>query len=142
MTQLSALEIVRRFDEAVVYEGDFDKAMQYAHEDFKVREAPGLPYQREYIGRQGLEELMRDVGAHWEFLEPVSMEFYAAGTNDDLVVSRVSTKARIRASGEEFPFLVTEWITVKDGKVIDVEPFYWDQAPLLNAVRTTQPTKA
>lgn len=89
MTKLSALEIVRRFDEAVVHEGDLDKAMEYAHEDFKVREAPGLPYQREYIGRQGLHELMRDVGSQWEFLEPLSMEFYAAGTEDALVVSRV-----------------------------------------------------
>src|SRR5690625_3877753 len=121
MTKLSALEIVRRFDEAVMYDGDFDKAMQYAHEDFKVREAPGLPYQREYVGRQGLEDLLRDVTAHWEFLYPDFMVFYAAGTDDTLVVYRVTTRAKIRATGEEFPFLVTEWITVQDGKVIDDE---------------------
>jgi uncharacterized protein len=127
----SALDIVRNFDEAVVHAGDIDLAMTYAHPDFTVREAPGLPYQKVYTGRQGLVDLMTDVGSHWEFLEPLTMQFFAAGEDDDLVVSRVTSRARVRATGEEVAFLVTEWITVRDGKVSDVEPFYWDQAPLL-----------
>lgn len=134
----SALTIVRNFDEAVVHAADIDLAMTYAHPDITVREAPGLPYGKVYMGRQGLVELMEDVGSHWEFLEPLQMRFFAAGETDELVVSRVTSRARVRSTGEEVPFLVTEWITVRDGKVADVEPFYWDQAPLLAGSRIVQ----
>jgi hypothetical protein len=96
------------FDLAVL-DGDLDLVMQHAHADVAVREAPGLPYSKDtYVGRQGLVELMEVVGGWWEFL---------------------------KATGREVQFLVTEWMTVRDGKVADIEVFYFDEEPLLEAAR-------
>lgn len=129
----AAEEVVRKFDTAVMETGDFDLAMEYAHPDFTVRESPNLPYRGTYVGRQGLDELLEDV-THWfEFLEPVKMEF--RGVDEALVIGRFSTRARLRATGEEIDFLVVEMATVRDGKVADIEPFYYDQKPLLDAAR-------
>ncbi len=128
----AAVDVVRRFDGAVVDAGDLDLAMTFAHPDMTVREPPGLPYRGGYVGRQGLEELMEDFGAWWEILEPLTMRFM--GVSDSLVAVRISSpRARLRATGREVPFLVTEWITVRDGKVADVEVFYYDQQPLIEA---------
>lgn len=127
-----AVNIVRRFDEAVVYEADFDKAMTFANEDLTIREAPGLPYRSPYVGKQGLVELMTDVGEQWDFDGPLQLAYYPAA--EDLVVGRISGKAAVKATGEKVDFLVTEWFTLKDGKVAHIEVFYFDQAPLLRAI--------
>lgn len=128
----AAEEVVRRFDAAVVDSGDLDLAMTFAHADMTVREPPGLPYRGGYVGRQGLEDLMEDFGTWWEIVEPLSMTFM--GVTDSLVAVRISSpRARLRVTGREVPFLVTEWITVRDGKVADVEVFYFDQEPLIEA---------
>jgi ketosteroid isomerase-like protein len=129
----AAEEVVRNFDTAVMEAGDFDLAMQYAHPDFTVRENPNLPYRGTYVGRQGLDELLEDVTYWFEFLAPVKMEF--RGVDETLVIGRFETRARVRATGEEVDFLVVEMATVRDGKVADIEPFYYDQKPLLDAAR-------
>jgi ketosteroid isomerase-like protein len=129
----AAEEVIRNFDTAVMVAGDFDLAMQYAHPDFTVRENPNLPYRGTYVGRPGLDELLEDV-MHWfEFLEPLKMEF--RGVDENLALGRFETRALIRSTGEEVDFLVTEWATLRDGKVADIEPFYYDQKPLLEAAR-------
>lgn len=133
MTDLikAAEEAVRNFDTAILENGDLDLAMTYAHPDLTVREAPGLPYKGVYVGRQGLTELMNDVGGVWEFLEPLKLTF--RGVTPELALGRFEARARLVATGREVDFLVTEWVTIRDGKVADVEVFYWDQAPILEA---------
>jgi ketosteroid isomerase-like protein len=132
MTAKEAEDVVRKFDEATIG-GDLDLAMAYAHDDLLVREAPSLPYKEAYIGRQGPTELMQDVGSWWEFLGPLDLTYI--GVSDALVVARIDGPARVNATGRDVQFLVTEWMTVRDGRVADVEVFYWDQEPLQEAAR-------
>jgi uncharacterized protein len=127
----NAEEVVRKFDTAIMEKGDLDLAMEYAHPDFTVRECPNLPYRGTYVGRQGLEELLVDVSHFWEFLGPLKMGF--RGIDDSLALGRFEAPARLKQTLEEVNFLVIEWVTVRDGKVADVEPFYYDQKPLLEA---------
>jgi len=136
VTPQQAEEIVRKFELAILEDGDLDKAMEYATPDLAVRMAPGLPYKEAYIGRQGLTDLMEDVASHWEFLGPVQTQYL--GVSPTLVVARIEAPARVKATGRELHFLVTEWMTLRDGKVADVEVFYWDQEPLLEAARVTE----
>lgn len=127
----AAEEVVRNFDTAIMKAGDFDLAMEYAHPDFTVRECPNLPYRGTYVGRQGLDELLEDVTHYWEFLGDLKMSF--RGVSESLALGRFEVPARLKHTGVEVDFLVTEWVTVRDGKVADVEPFYFDQKPLLDA---------
>jgi len=125
----AAEETLRSFDTAILEKGDLDLAMEYAQPDLTVREAPGMPYKDVYTGRQGLTELMEDVGGVWEFLEPLRTSF--RGVSPELALGRFEARARLTATGRELNFLVTEWVTLRDGKVADVEVFYFDQAPIL-----------
>lgn len=126
------LTIVENFEQAALYERDFEKAMQYAHPDLTVREAPSLPYRGTYVGLEGQRQLLADVDRLFEFDGGApKVEFRDAG--DDLVIGRVTGRARLRATGEEIDFLVIELFTIRDGKLADIEVFYWDQAALLRA---------
>lgn len=127
----SAEEVVRKFETAIMETGDLDLAMDYAHPDFTIREGKNLPYGGTYVGRTGLRELMEDVARYWEFIDQPKISIL--GVDRSLAVNRVESRARLRQTGEEVDFLVTEWFTIHDGKVADVEAFYYDQKPLLDA---------
>lgn len=132
----SALEIVRKFESAVLDDGDFDLAMTYALPGLTVREAPGMPYRDVYEGREGLDLLMADVGAVWEFIDGPRISFEPALYDPQCVFTRVEGRAILRATGVEYDFLVTERVTVRDGRVADIEVFYFDQAPAVLAAST------
>ena len=122
-----AQQLVAAFDHAIVVQSDYDLAMTYAHPDLTVRE----PFRDPYVGRTGLDELMGDVSRTWDFLEPLTMTFH--GISPDLVVGRFEAPVRLKPTGHEMDLVVTEWVTLRDGKVQDVEVFYWDQAPVFDA---------
>lgn len=126
------LTVIENFEHAALYERDFEKAMQFAHPDLTVREAPGLPYRGTYVGLEGQRQLLADVDRLFEFDGGApKVEFRDAG--DDLVIGRVTGKATLKATGREIDFLVVEFFTLRDGKLADIEVFYWDQAAILEA---------
>lgn len=135
------LRIVEQFEQAALYERDFEKAMQFAHHDLTVREAPSLPYRGTYVGLEGQRQLLSDVDRLFEFEGGApKVEFRDAG--DDLVIGRVTGNATLRATGKQIEFLVVEFFTIRDGKLADIEVFYWDQADLLEAGRQEQAQNA
>ncbi len=128
----SDLEVVENFEHAALYERNFEKAMQYAHPDLTVREAPSLPYRGTYVDLRGQYQLLADVDELWEFEGGApEVTFWDAG--DGLVVSKVTGRATLRATDEVVDFNVVELFTVRDGLLADIEVYYWDAAPLLRA---------
>lgn len=126
------LEVVKQFEHHAMYERDFEAAMRFAHPDLVVREAPSLPYRGEYVGIEGQHQLLADVDEIWEFDGGApAMEFHDAG--DDVVVSRVTGQATLRATGQQVDFDVVEWFILRDGKLAEINVYYWDAAPLLAA---------
>jgi len=124
----SDLEVAVAFEHAIIYEGDIAKAMTFAHPDLEVREAPSTPYRSPIIGAAGLQQLREDVNRLCVCEGEPETEYYLA--RPGLVVGRIRRHATLRSTGEPFNFWVTEWITVRDGLVSDVEVFYFENAPL------------
>ncbi len=131
--RLSDLEVAVAFEHAVIHEGDIKKAMTYARPDFEVREAPSTPYRSPIVGEAGLRQLREDVNRICECDGEAETEYYLA--RPGLVVGRIRRNAKLRVTGEPFNFWVTEWITVVDGLVADVEVFYFENAPLAAAAQ-------
>jgi len=126
--EMTDLDVVVAFENAIIHAGDPRAAMRYASPDFTVREAPSTPYRAPIVGYEGLLQLREDVTRLCEFEGAAQTEYYLA--RPGLVVGRVKRQARLRSTREPFNFLVTEWITVADGLVRDVEVFYFENAPL------------
>jgi ketosteroid isomerase-like protein len=129
----TAEETVKSFSSALMQRGDIDGALTYAHDDFTLREAPGLPYGGVHVGREGLLKLMEEIGGLFEFLSAFDVTYY--GVNDSLVITKITGSARVKATGQDVDWLVSEWYTVRDSKVVDIQMWYWDQAPVLEAAR-------
>jgi hypothetical protein len=58
----------------------------------------------------------------------------------DVGLTRVRVRARARATGRELRFPILQTITVEDGRITEVHPFYWDTAAIAKACSTQPPT--
>lgn len=130
-SQMSDYEVAVAFERTVIYEGDINKAMRYAHPSLKVNEAPSTPYRTPIVGADGLRQLREDVNGHFIFEGEARTRYYLA--EPGLVVGTIERDARLRHSTEPFTFRVTEWIHVTDGLVSEVDVYYFENAPLARA---------
>jgi ketosteroid isomerase-like protein len=79
------------------------------------------------------------MGEVWESFEMVEQEFLATG---ETAVVLTQVRARARATGRELSFPVLQTITVKDGRITEVRPFYWDTRAIADACAVPTPTPA
>lgn len=125
---MTDLEVAVAFEHTIIYGKDVAGAMRYAAPDVRIREAPSTPYRSPVVGYDGLMQLREDIGRLCDIEGEAETEYFLA--RPGLVVGRIRRQARLKSTGEPFTFLVTEWITVENGVVTDVEVFYFENEPL------------
>ena len=103
--------------------GDFATMLALFSPDCVVREAPGLPFGGEYVGRDGLQKLFATVGETFE-LSPTLLNVYEVSKS--VVIAHTAMRITSRATGDSVDMPVLEIFTVRDGLVVEAAPFYWD----------------
>jgi uncharacterized protein len=98
--------------------------------DVVLHQADSLPYGGVWRGHEGLERFFLAMSQAWATFEMVEQEFLS-GTSPLVVLTRV--RARARATGRELRFPILQTITVADGRITEVHPFYWDTAAIAAA---------
>ena len=101
--------------------------------DLVVHEAGSLPYGGTHYGVSGFMTLLAEISG---YIDATSMVVEAIAGDGDNVVLRARSKW-IAPPYDEAPLeiVVSEWWTFRDGKVVEVMPFYFDTAALLDAKR-------
>lgn len=110
---------------------DFGALAPFFAPDVVLFQAEGLPYGGVWRGHAGLERFFRVMSGTWEVFDMVSQEFLA--TESPVVVVRTHVHARARATGRELDFPILQTITVDEGRITEVRPFYWDTAAIARA---------
>jgi ketosteroid isomerase-like protein len=98
--------------------------------DVELHQADALPYGGVWRGHEGLEQFFLAMSRAWDVFEMVDQEFLAS-TSPLVVLTHV--RARARTTGKELRFPILQTITVKDGRITEVRPFYWDTAAISDA---------
>jgi ketosteroid isomerase-like protein len=111
-------------------EAPFDLLAPFFAPDVVLHQADSLPYGGSWHGHAGMTRFFLAMGAAWESFDMVEQEFLATGETA-VVLTRV--RARARATGRELSFPILQTITVKDGKITEVRPFYWDTRLIADA---------
>lgn len=109
---------------------DFGALAPFFAPDVVLVQAEGLPYGGIWRGHEGLERFFLEMSRTWEVFDMVSQEFLA--TESPLVV-RTHVHARARGTGRELDFPILQTITVDEGRISEVHPFYWDTAAIARA---------
>ncbi len=98
--------------------------------DVVLYQADSLPYGGVWRGHDGLERFFLAMSRTWDTFEMVEQEFLTS-TSPLVVLTHV--RARARDTGREIHFPIVQTITVEDGRITEVRPFYWDTAAVANA---------
>jgi uncharacterized protein len=64
----------------------------------------------------------------WAVFDMVEQEFLATGAT-----AVVLTQIRARATGTELDFPILQTLRIRDGRIAEVRPFYWDTAAIAAA---------
>jgi hypothetical protein len=77
------------------------------------------------------------MGRVWETFDMVEQEFLATG---ETAVVLTQARARARATGRELGFPILQMVTVDDGRITEVRPFYYDTQAVADACAVPAPT--
>ncbi|MFD7548505.1 nuclear transport factor 2 family protein [Streptomyces sp. NPDC059578] len=111
-------------------EASFDTLAPFFAPHVELHQADALPYGGTWRGHEGMARFFLAMGRFWEEFELLEQEFLATGETA-VVLTRV--RARVRATGRELRFPILQTITVEDGRITEVRPFYWDTQAIVDA---------
>ncbi|MFI7704188.1 nuclear transport factor 2 family protein [Nonomuraea sp. NPDC049480] len=106
---------------------DYSEVAAYLDPEVVLYQAPGLPFTGTGVwrGRDGMERFLAAFSETWESMEFLEQEHWG---NGDTVVVRNRVLFRSRATGREVDTLILQLIRVRDGRMLECRPFYWDPA--------------
>ena len=105
--------------------GDWDKFFAGVTDETEFHEAPSLPYAGTYRGKADIMRGTKQVFGAWEDFSYQIMQYTAGG---DLVVAHIMISGIGRKTGKSFSMPIMEMWRLRDGKVVELRPFYWDTA--------------
>ncbi|MER5706639.1 nuclear transport factor 2 family protein [Streptomyces sp. NPDC002122] len=111
-------------------QASFAPLAPYFAPDVVLHQAAALPYGGTWRGHAGLERFFLAMSRVWESFDMTEQEFLATGAT---AVVHTRVRARARATGRELTFPILQTITVRDGRIAEVRPFYWDTAAIADA---------
>jgi ketosteroid isomerase-like protein len=100
--------------------------------EIRITVAASLPYGGEYVGHDGFLALGERFGKTWQVLDNGAGGY--ADLGDGRVVGFYKPTFRSVATGRTVSFGVVEILTVKDGRIAELTPYYSDSAVLVAAV--------
>jgi hypothetical protein len=144
-----ALDVVKRFESLMLNdlpddegaagtpEERFQQVLQLIDPAFELPVAGALPYGGRHIGPEGFIEMGKTFAETWNIIENPRPEFVDAG--DGRVIALYSPTFESRATGRSVSFRMVEVITVRDGKLVELVPYYFDTLELVDAFSTDAP---
>ncbi|MEV7192504.1 nuclear transport factor 2 family protein [Streptomyces sp. NPDC093510] len=118
-------------------EASFDVLAPFFAPDVELHQADALPYGGTWRGHIGMAQFFLAMGQVWESFDMVAQEFLATG---ETAVVLTQVRARARTTGRELSFPILQTLTVKDGRITEVRPFYWDTQAVADACTAPSPT--
>lgn len=114
----------------------FDLLAPFFAPDVVLHQAETLPYGGTWHGHAGMTRFFLAMSRTWGSFDMEEQEFLTTG---ETAVVLTQVRARARATGRELAFPILQTVNVKDGRIAEVRPFYWDTAAIVTA--RTDPTQ-
>ncbi len=102
---------------------NFDEMRETLAPDVVLHQSPDLPFGGDYVGYDGYERWAVTMGSIFDKLEVTEREFFERA-DKVMVVCRFITRSRINGSVQDLPMV--QVVTVRNGKIVDFRPFYWN----------------
>ena len=108
--------------------GDFSRVAATLDPECVIYQPASLPYGGAWRGHTGFEAWMKSFAQLWSSLEVKDSELYP---NGDVVISRSHVYAIAKEDGRPIDWPLLQFFRLRNGRVLELWPFYWDTATLL-----------
>ncbi|WP_410605806.1 nuclear transport factor 2 family protein [Amycolatopsis sp. lyj-90] len=112
--------------------GDFSEIAETLDPGCVIYQPASLPYGGEWRGHAGFEAWMVAFGDAWSSLEVRNPEFVV---QEEVVVSRSHVHAVARRTNVAVDWPLLQHFRIRNGKIKELRPFYWDTALVVEALR-------
>ncbi|WP_067473975.1 nuclear transport factor 2 family protein [Actinomadura hibisca] len=111
---------------------DYQEVAVHLDPDVVLHQAPGLPFTGTgtWRGHDGMERFLAAFAETWESMEFLDQQHWGDG---DTVVVGNRVRFRSRATGRDVETHIVQLIKVRDGRMLECRPFYWDPAAITDA---------
>jgi len=111
---------------------NYDQVAMYLDPEVVLHQAPGMPFTGTGIwrGHDGMERFLARFSEVWESMEFLEQEHLG---DRDTVVVRNRVRFRSRSTGREVDATIVQWIRMRDGRMLECRPLYWDPAGIAEA---------
>ena len=97
-----------------------------------IREPESLPFGGEHKGREGFLKLVRSIAGYFK---DVRFEDIQICAGENMAITFMTMHVVIRATGQSLSFPVTEVFFLKGGKIVHIQPHYWDTHAILQNLK-------
>ena len=137
--------VLRRFYEAeaaymeaggAAHGASFDAIAATLDPGVALHQSPDLPWGGEFHGHAGYAEWARQMSEAFDRLAVRDEQLFASGST---VVSACRLVTRSRANGRGIDAPMAQVVRVKDGRIAEFRPFYWNVPDYQAAMRGRTP---
>lgn len=125
------VQIVQKYYEALE-RGDLTAAFDVIDVNCMVYEAESLPYGGTYQGYDGWQHLFSKYQKVWKNPQTLNLNYLDAGSQ---VIVLLRMRLQAANTGQEIEIPMAEVFKLQDGKIVELQPFYWDTAKMLQALQ-------
>ncbi len=135
------VEVVRQFESLMATRGDVDgasgmqrmqKVLALLDENVAFRPSETVPgHGGHWIGHEGFLQMCKAYSEVWE--PPAGLQFeYLDGGGEKVVILATFTRTS-RHTGRSIPIEMVEIVTVRDGKITELVPYFYDTVAMVQA---------
>lgn len=118
------IQIIKEFYERL-QQRDYEKAFSLLAPDFTLHQAESLPYAGVYRGAEGIKKFFSAFFHIWQTFRSDETEYFSLDDERVLALSQVRATAK---TGHQIDMPMAQVFTVRNGKMLEARPFYWDTA--------------
>jgi ketosteroid isomerase-like protein len=108
----------------------FDEIAACLDPEVELHQAPGLPFTGVWRGPEGMERFIAVMGELWQSMEFLEQRQLVDG---DTVVATNRVRFVSRATGRAVVTSIMQLVTIRDGRIREIRPYYWDPAAISEA---------
>ena len=140
MTNDTPRQVLERFYQAERHymeagpesDASFDTMQATLDPEVVLHQSPDLPYGGEFIGHAGYRRWADAMRAIFDKVDAQKPQFYEQG---DTVVVQCELLTRNRHTGEEMALPMVQVVRVRNGRIVEFRPFYWNVPAYVDAAK-------
>ena len=135
------VDVVRRFEslmvpsleeeDAAAAEKRLQEVLDLLDPEVAFHATRSLPHGGDYVGHDRFLQMGEQFRELWSLGDGVDLEYLDGG--GDRVITLASFTIESRHTGRSVPVRMVEVVTVRDGKITDLEAYYQDTLPIVDA---------